>query len=120
MKKDAVSAEAPAPKTPPAAGVSSYAQMQMKMRSMTRMIDVQQNFMERLMQGPIGEKVRIEYVEEINELERHYRDDSEGLVALSPKAGPGVQASRPHTPPPQASYCFVYLYADVALHINLD
>ena len=120
MKKDAVPAEAPAPKTPPAAGVSSYAQMQMKMRSMTRMIDVQQNFMERLMQGPIGEQVRIEYVEEINELERHCRDASESLVALSPKAAPAVQASRPHTPPPQASYCFVYLYADVALHINLD
>ena len=88
---------------------------------MAKMIDMQQNFVERLMQVPVGAQLRIEYVEQINELEKQCSAASESLVALSPKAAPPVQVSRPwNTPPPRASYCFVYLYTDVALHINLD
>ena len=53
-----------------------------------------QNLIERLMQGPIGDKVRIEYVDKINELDKQCNLASESITALSPKApSPAAQAS---------------------------
>ena len=95
LEKSAIPTEAPAPKTPPVRDVSSYARMKLKMKSMAEMIDAQHDFMERLMQGPIGEQLRIEHVDTINDLEKQCSAASESLVALSPKAAPPVQVSRP-------------------------
>ena len=74
------------------------------MKSMQQLIDVHQNLMERLMQGPIHDNIRTEYVEQINELGKPCVDATVMLEALSPKAPPAIQAS----------YCVVYSYADVA------
>ena len=95
----------PAPSTPK----DTSCEHGLERKRLLKIIDLQQGFLERVLQGHVDTTTRDEFVEQINALEKHYASALEAVKVQTPKASP-AKRFKAEQDPGNSCFCLTASY----------